>query len=201
VAEATSGSRPVQKSPDSGGAAGAAVAAGLSPLDRLDEDLAGDLGIEGDGGLADLDDVGRRALVEPHLAARDDAERGQPVHPVVELGGDEDDAPGGAQLEVAQPGHQRPQRPLEGAAAGPWRDGPAVRAGGRVAQQGADRLGRLGREDVLQLAGLGLHGRLGDRQQVLEEPLGEPVPPHHVAGSRQYVVAAPVAKTQWNSEC
>jgi hypothetical protein len=55
---------------------------------------------------------------------------------------------------------------------------------GRVAQQRADRLGRLGREDVLQLAGLVLHGRLGDRQQVPEEPLGEPVPPHHVAGAR-----------------
>ena len=39
------------------------------------------------------------------------------------------------------------------------------------------------REDVLELAGLALHGRLGEIEQVAEEPLGEPVAAHHVAGA------------------
>ena len=54
------GARPSMELP--GCTAGASA---LARLDRLHVDLARDLGIEGDGGLADLDDVRGRALVEP----------------------------------------------------------------------------------------------------------------------------------------
>src|SRR6266540_1444929 len=140
----------------------AAVGEGLpgASLDGLHVDLARDLGIEGDRGLAHLDDVRRRALVEAERAARDHPERGEPVHAVVELRGDEDDPSRRADVEGAQPGDERPDRPLECAAALAGRDRLSVRAGRRMAEQRAHRVRRLAGEDVLELARLGLHRAL-----------------------------------------
>src|SRR5262245_60346122 len=68
-------------------------------------------------------------------------------------------------------------------AAGPARDHLPVRARGRVAEEGADRVGDRGREDVLEIARLLFDLGLVHLEGLGEEGLGEAVPPDQVLGA------------------
>src|SRR5215467_3192760 len=67
--------------------------------------------------------------------------------------------------------------------AGARRDGVAVRAGLRVAEEGTDALVEFGRDDVLEAAGLLVRFGVFDRERVGEQTLGQAVAANDIAGA------------------
>ena len=58
-----------------------------------------------------------------------------------------------------------------------------MRAGFRVAEKCADALIQFGADDVLEFAGLVMRFRIVDGERVFEQPLGQAMSAHHIAGA------------------